>query len=73
MADRQQYPETDPRHHTANIRYMLETTIRHVREDIGKIQDSPRAEALFETTAEVLNGLKTAYEHFERGTETGWR
>ncbi|PYY05213.1 MAG: hypothetical protein DMG69_27845 [Acidobacteria bacterium] len=33
----------------------------HTREDVGKIND-PKAQALFETTAEVLTGLSKAYE-----------
>lgn len=36
------------------LREMLEDTIRHAREDVGKVRSSPKAEALFETTAEVL-------------------
>jgi hypothetical protein len=44
----------------------------HLREDVGKVED-PRAEALFETTAEVLGGLIAAYEHYENGAEEAWR
>ena len=44
----------------------------HAREDIAKVND-PRAEALFETTAEVLSGLLTAYDHFEERSEPAWR
>jgi hypothetical protein len=33
----------------------------------------PKALALFETTAEVLQGLITAYEHFEQKSEPVWR
>lgn len=62
------YPESDPRHHTANIGRMLDEVARHARDDVGKVQD-PRAE----TTAEVLGGLRRAYEHFEAGTEEAWR
>jgi hypothetical protein len=73
MTERQQYPESDPRHHTIKIRGMLNDTINHVREDVAKVND-PKAQALFETTAEVLRGLVTAYEHFEqRGGERAWR
>ncbi len=63
-----QLPESDPRHHTANIKKMLTDVMNHAREDVSKIDD-PKAEALFETTAEVLQGLITAYDHFERGAE----
>lgn len=69
---RTQYPENDPRHHTAKIQHELEELIRHTREDVSKISD-PKAQALFETTAEVLIGLQTAYSHYEQGTETAWK
>jgi hypothetical protein len=72
MTERQQYPESDPRHHTIKIRGMLNDTINHVREDAAKVND-PKAQALFETTAEVLRGLVTAYEHFEGRSEQAWR
>ena len=68
----QQFPEQDPRHHTAKIKAMLHDIITHAREDVGKI-DEPKAQALFETTAEVLKGLITAYDHYERGSEKGMR
>ena len=68
----QQYPESDPRHHTANIKLMLDELINHAQEDVPKVQD-PRAKALFETTAEVLIGLRTAYDHFEQAREPAWR
>jgi hypothetical protein len=35
---------------------MLEEAREHAREDVGKIKD-PKGQALFETTAEVLEGL----------------
>ena len=72
MADRMQYPESDPRHHTIKNRGMLDDVVRHVREDIGKVSD-PKAQALFETTAEVLGGLTRAYEHAEQKSEPAWR
>jgi len=72
MQDRQQYPESDPRHHTIKIKSMLNDVVQHAREDVSKVND-PRAQALFETTAEVLRGLVTAYEHFEQRGEQAWR
>jgi hypothetical protein len=66
-----QYAESDPRHHTLKIKDMLSETMHHMREDIGKVSD-PKAQALFETSAEVLGGLITAYDHFERKSEA-WR
>ena len=64
MATNRAFPESDPSHHTRNIKDMLDDVITHVREDIEKI-DEPKAQVLFETTAEVLIGLKTAYDHYE--------
>ena len=61
-------PESDPRHHTAKVKRMLKELIDHLREDIGKISQ-PKAQALFETSAEVLTGLHTAFEHYDRGSE----
>ena len=72
MADRAQYPLNDPRHHTANIRAMLEEIVHHAREDVGKVTD-PKAQALFETTAEVLTGLCQAYKHAEEKSEAAWK
>lgn len=64
--------ESDPLHHTAKIREMLTAMVQHVRDDVGKVDD-PQARALFETTAEVLLGLRKAYEDYEEGSELAWR
>jgi hypothetical protein len=64
--------QNDVRHHTTRIRGMLDQIIQHVREDIAKTDD-PKAQALFETTAEVLGGLSRAYEHVEQKLEPAWR
>jgi hypothetical protein len=71
-AHMQHVSDTDPRHHTAQIKAMLNDTVTHLREDVGKVED-PKAEALFETTAEVLKGLVTAFDHFERRSEEAWQ
>lgn len=72
MPDRMQFSEDDPRHHTAKLKNMLDDVINHAREDVNKVHDQ-KARALFETTAEVLSGLRKAYEDFEEGNETAWR
>ena len=64
------YPENDPCPHVAKIHGMLKGVMNHCREDVAKVSDT-RAQALFETTAEVLGGLKTAYEHYVSGRERG--
>lgn len=72
MTDRMQYAESDPQHHTLKIKDMLNEAMQHMREDISKVSD-PKAQALFETSAEVLGGLITAYDHFEQKSEGAWR
>jgi hypothetical protein len=62
----------DPQHHTAHIKEKLDELIHHLREDVGKV-DEPKAQALFETTAEALQGLKKAYEDYEQGVEPAFR
>jgi molecular chaperone GrpE (heat shock protein) len=68
----QRFAEDDPRHHTQKVRERLEGLIQHLREDVEKVEDH-RAQALFETTAEVLEGLDRAYRHFEQKSEQAWR
>jgi hypothetical protein len=64
--------ERDPRYHTANIKRMLNEVSEHLRADVSKVDDA-KAEALFEVTAEVLQGLITAYEHFEARSKPAWK
>ena len=51
---------------------MLDEVARHAREDVGKIAE-PKAQALFETRAEVLSGLATAFDHYDRRSEPAWK
>lgn len=64
--------EKDPRYHAQNIQRMLREVMDHAREDVSKVDD-PKAQALYETTAEVLGGLATAYEHYLQRSEEAWR
>lgn len=64
--------ERDPRHHTQNIKRMLNDVVAHTREDVRKISD-PKAQALFETTAETIYGLIKAYDDFAAKPEDAWR
>ncbi len=68
----ERFPEQDPRHHTARIRAMLREAAEHAREDEAKVTD-PKALALLETTAEVLIGLITAFDHYEARSERAWQ
>ena len=64
--------QRDPLHHVRNVESRFEELIEHLREDIKKI-DEPRAKALFETSAEVLGGLKKAFHDYEMKNEPAWR
>jgi hypothetical protein len=61
-----------PRQYAAKARDMLSDLITHIREDEGKISE-PRALALFETSAEVLIGLRTVFDHHEQKAESAMR
>jgi hypothetical protein len=63
---------SDPKAHTANLRSAMTDLIEHLRRDVEQV-DEPKAQALFETSAEVLKGLVTAFEHYEAGKEWGFR
>ncbi len=66
------FPVSDPRHYTQRVKKMLGDLIEHLREDTDKF-DEPKAQALFETSAEVLQGLRTAFDHYESGKERALR
>lgn len=55
-------PNPDPRYHAGHINDMLSDLVTHLREDT-KHFDEPKAQAMFETAAEVLQGLQTAFRH----------
>ena len=63
---------TNPHEHTMHVKTAMRELITHLRQDIERVNE-PRAQALFETTAEVLQGLLTAYEHYELGKEVAFR
>ena len=62
----------DPRAHTANVRKEFRQLIDHLRGEIDRITE-PKAQALFETTAEVIGGLDTAFKHYEEKREKAWK
>jgi hypothetical protein len=63
---------TDPKAHAANIAKALSEVIDHMRSDVDRVNE-PKAQALFETGAEVLIGLRTAFEHYRTGAEKAMR
>jgi hypothetical protein len=56
----------------ANVRAEFGELVRHLRDDIKKIEE-PKAQALFETAAEVIGGLETAFKHYEEKSEDAWK
>jgi hypothetical protein len=62
----------DPLVHVSNVKEEFSSLINHLREDISKMNDRS-AKALFETSAEVLTGLKKAFSDFESKTEPAWQ
>jgi uncharacterized membrane-anchored protein YhcB (DUF1043 family) len=63
--------ESDPHFHTRQMQMHLQETINRLREDIDKV-DEPQLKAMFETSAEVLSGLKKAYTDYEQKKESAW-
>lgn len=64
--------DRDPRHHTQKMQARLQEIIDHLRGDTGKV-DEPQLKAMFETSAEVLIGLKKAFSDYEQKNESAWR
>jgi hypothetical protein len=62
----------EPGEKIGQIRQQLLDTVKHTRSAIDQV-DEPRARALFETTAEVLEGLAKAYKDYDEGAEVAWR
>ena len=62
----------DPLEHTANIKEEFIKLSEHLREDVDKVDD-PKAKALFEVSAEVIDGLQKAFNDFEEKNESAWK
>ena len=65
-------PESNPRHHVARLKQMLNDVATHARQDSGQISDA-KAQALFETTAEVLFSQHKAFSDMGKKNEAAWR
>jgi hypothetical protein len=64
--------KNNPIHHTQKIKARMGQLIEHLREDLGKVME-PKAQALFESSAEVLTGLVKAFHDYEKKSEAAWR
>jgi hypothetical protein len=63
-----EYTASDARHHTMKIAAEMRHLVSHLRGDAAKVQQ-PKAQAMYETAAEAIEGLSKAFEHYEHGTE----
>ena len=63
---------TNTRDIVSNTISLFDNLINQVRSDITNVRE-PKAQALFETTAEVLIGLKKAYLDYKGGDEQAWQ
>ena len=61
-----------PSHHTRKLKAQMLQLIGHLRDDVGKVTE-PKAQALFETSAEVLTGLVKAFDDYQMKSEQAWR
>jgi hypothetical protein len=64
--------KNNPIHHTQKIKARMGQLIEHRCEDVGKVTE-PKAQALFEASAEVLTGLVKAFNDYEKESEVAWR
>jgi hypothetical protein len=62
----------DPADYSRNIQRLLSELIIHTRDNVEHVND-PQFRALMETSAEVLSGLRTAYEHYDQAREPAWQ
>jgi len=69
---RSQPAERNPMQHVRKMAEQFQQLIDHLREDIAKM-DEPQAKAMFETSAEVLGGLRKAFRDYEQKNEAAWR
>lgn len=67
-----QYSEDNPLYHTQKMKDRFMELVDHLRQDVGKANE-PKAQALFETSAEVLNGLAKVFEDYEKKNDQAWR
>jgi hypothetical protein len=63
---------TDPKIHAQNMQNTLDDLVAQARRDVDHITE-PRFQALLETTAEVLIGLRTAFRDYSEGKEKAWK
>ncbi len=59
-------------HRVEQVQSQFIQLAEHLRAEIKTIED-PSCKALFETAAEVILGLDTAFEHYKKHEEAAWK
>ena len=62
----------NPVRHTLKFKARMRQLIEHLRKDVCKVTE-PKAQSLFETSAEVLTGLVKACDDYEQKSEAAWQ
>ena len=62
----------NPFEHAANINEEFAKLSEHLREDVDKVDD-PKAKALFEVSAEVIDWLQKVFNDLEKNNESAWK
>lgn len=57
---------------TSEAQFRLKQLVEYLRDSVHRVDD-PRAQALFETSAEVLLGLNNAFTDYARNNEAAWQ
>ena len=68
----QETRDTSKRPNTDAIRSEMKQLIAHLRRDVERVEE-PRAQALFETSAEVIQGLVQTFDDYDTGEEPAFR
>ncbi len=62
---------SDPKEHAQNVEKYISELKHHLQDDI-KIISEPKAKALFETAADILDGLEKAFSDYQSENFGGW-
>jgi hypothetical protein len=63
---------TDPAVHCEHLRQEMTDLIEHLHQDIKRVSE-PQFQALLETGAEVIGGLRTSLQHYSEHREPAWQ
>jgi hypothetical protein len=63
--------KSDPKEYTVRIKADLKKISQQLKVDVDRV-DEPQAKALFEVSAEVIEGLIKAFSDYEEKNEKAW-